>query len=123
MLESPRSKLARSPEAYLSRICPRRTIPGSPLLTVELLTYVVPYTFVRSAPFAPAASMKMRLLDTLPRNVAWRVQPTFDAVTSAVIGRDGVAKITRMSALLLRIDRICCVRFDCVATSYDSGST
>ena len=56
-------------------------------------------------------------------NVAWRVQPTFVAVTSAVIVGDGVAKITRMSALLPCIDRICCVRFACVATSYDSAST
>src|SRR3954468_6390037 len=119
MLESPRSKLGRSPEAYLSRMFPARTIPGSPLSTVELLTYDVPNTFVRSPPFAAAASMKMRLLDTLPTNVAWRDQPTFVAVTSAVIVGDGVAKITRMSALLLRIDRICCVRFACVATSYD----
>ena len=66
--------------------------------------------------------MKRRLPDTLPTNVAGRVQPTFVAVTSAVIAGDGVAKMTKTSAPLLLIERICCVRFVCVA-SYVSAST
>src|SRR3954453_14880430 len=122
MFVSPRSKLACRDGAYLPMIWLASVMPGSLLLTVGLFTYVDGMTFDRSAPPPAAASMKRRLPETLPTNVAWRVQPTFVAVTSAVIAGVGVAKIASTSAPLLLSARICCVRLVAVA-SYDSAST
>ena len=73
------------------------------------------------APFAAAASRDNRFAETLFTNVVG-LQPTFVAVTSAVIVGLGVPKMTNVSAPLLLSARICWVRLGFV-TSYDSAST
>ena len=74
------------------------------------------------APFDAASRMNTRLAETLFTNVAVGAQPTFVAVTSAVIVGDGVAKITNVSAPAALSARICCARLVCV-TSYDWALT
>ena len=74
------------------------------------------------APAPAAASRNSRFEETLLMNVAAGVQPTFVAVTRAVIVGVGVAKTTSVSAPLLFSARICCVTLGLVA-SYDSAST
>src|SRR5919197_5396513 len=100
MFVSPRSKLGFSDGAYLSRICPIRAIDASFLLTVELLTYAVEITPSTFAPAAAADRKKSRFAETLLRSICG-VQPTFAAVTIAVIVGEGVAKMTNTSAPLL----------------------
>ena len=74
-----------------------------------------------AAPFAAAARRNRRFAETLLMNVAG-FQPTFVAVTSAVMVGDGVAKITNVSAPADLSARICWVRLVCV-TSYDCALT
>src|SRR5664279_2152610 len=93
--------------------------PARLVCVVELARYVVEMTPSTDAPAAAAASRNSRFAETLLMNVAAGVQPTFAAVTSAVIVGVGVAKTTNVSAPLLFSARICCVRLGFV-TSYDS---
>ena len=96
--------------------------PGRSCCVVELATYEVEITPSTFAPLAAAARRKRRFAETLLINVIDGVQPTFVAVTSAVMVGVGVAKTTNVSAPLLFSARICCVRLGLV-TSYDSAST
>src|ERR1022692_3371114 len=84
--------------------------------------YAVETTPLRLAPFDAASCMNSRFAETLPTYVAFGDQPTFVAVTSAVIVGDGVAKITNVSAPAALSARICCARLVCV-TSYDWALT
>src|SRR5579863_407175 len=64
----------------------------------ELVTssrYAVEMTPSTFAPFCAAIRRKIGLAETFPRNVVGD-QPTFVAVTSAVIACDGRAKITNV---------------------------
>src|ERR1700693_2538430 len=89
---------------------------------VELTTYGVEITPSTFAPLAAAARRNSGFADTLLMSVAAGVQPTFAAVTSAVMVGDGVAKITSVSAPADLSARICGVRLVCVA-SYDWALT
>src|SRR5438445_816045 len=61
------------------------------------------------APFCAAIRMKIGFVETFPTN-SCGVQPTFVAVTSAVIVCDGRAKMTNVSAPAAFSARICCTR-------------
>ena len=122
MFPSPLAKLGCSDGAYWLMIDPASFTPGRSPCVVELAVYAVEMTPSTVAPAPAAASRNSRLAETLLMNVAVGVQPTFAAVTSAVIVGVGVAKTTNVSAPLLFNARICCVRLGLV-TSYDSAST
>src|ERR1035437_8071547 len=107
---SPLWKLGSSEGAYWLMIEVASLTPARLVCVVELARYVVEMTPLTDAPAAAAASRNSRFAETLLMNVAVGVQPTFAAVTSAVIVGVGVAKTTNVSAPLLFSARICCVR-------------
>src|SRR3978361_1329342 len=122
MFASPRAKLPWSDGAYWLMIDVASFEPARFGCVVLLTRYDVEITPSTFAPLAAAERRNSRFSETLLMNVAGGPQPTFVAVTSAVIVGVGVAKTTNVSAPLLFSARICCVRLGFV-TSYDSAST